>query len=256
MADVVRHYRSGGHTDPGEARALEAVGERRHGTVLDLGVGGGRSTGLLASGAASYVGIDVAPPMLELARRQHPEVDLRLGDARDLRDFPDGSFDLVLFSFNGIDALDHAGRRTAVEEMARVLAPDGRVVLSSLNRDGVSFDERPWTIRSRRPVGVARELALLVRHPVSFLRSLRWYRQTRHDAVDGPDWAMRPMRAHEFRFVVHFAAVPDTVRLLDDGGLVVESAWSERGAAVSLTRTDPDADWVHYVCSARLTPPA
>lgn len=248
MPDVVRRYDGQGHTDPGEALALAAVGDRRRGSVVDLGVGGGRTTALLAAEASSYVGIDVAEGMLRLARRQHPEADLRLGDARRLDGLADGQADLVVFSFNGLDALDHAGRRTAVREMARVVAPTGRVVLSSLNRDGVSYDERPWTIRSRRPAVLVREIALLARHPVDFLRGLAWYRRTRREKSDGPGWSMRPLRAHEFRFVVHFATVPDTVALLREGGLLVEAAWSEQGAAVDPSRRDTGADWVHYVC--------
>jgi ubiquinone/menaquinone biosynthesis C-methylase UbiE len=39
--------------------------------------------------------------------------------------FPAGWFDFVLFSYNGIDFVDHAGRLQVLKEIARVLASGG-----------------------------------------------------------------------------------------------------------------------------------
>lgn len=246
--DVVAQYATCGFSDQGEAEALRAAGDVRRGHVLDLGVGGGRTTGLLAPHAASYVGIDLAPEMVELARSSHAGVDLRVGDAADLSDLPSGRFDLVVFSFNGLDALDHDGRVRSLREMARVLAPAGRLVVSSLNRDGVSFDERPWRMRGRRPREVAVEVARVSRHPGSLVTGLRNYRHTRRQCADRPGWSLRPMRAHEFRFVVHFAPFGATVELLGRCGLAVEAAWSDQGTPLDPTATDVAADYMHYLC--------
>ena len=119
----------------------------RRGRVLDIAVGAGRTTGLLSGQAATYVGVDIAEAMLDLARERFPGVDLRVGDARDLDGLAEVPFDLVVFSFNGIDSLDHHDRRRAMRAMRRVVAPSGRVVLSTFSIDGVSFDERPWSLR-------------------------------------------------------------------------------------------------------------
>src|SRR4051812_21529639 len=179
-ADVVsRSVTATGFTDAGEEAALSSVAQWAHGDVLDLGVGGGRTTGLLEPGARSYVGVDLSSEMLEPARRRHPGVDLRQGDVSDLAGQPDAAYDLVVFSFNGLDALDHAARGPALEGMARVVRPGGRVLFSSLNLDGVSYDERPWRVaggvlsaRFRYHVGHA------ARHPSSVVRSLHNYRRT------------------------------------------------------------------------------
>ena len=185
-ADVVSRFAaSTGFTDPGEAAALRAVAEWAGGDVLDIGVGGGRTTGLLASSARSYVGVDLSSVMLDVARRRHPDVDLRLGDAADLAGLPDAAYDLVVFSFNGLDALDHAGRGAALQAMARVARPDGRVLFSSLNLDGVSYDERPWRVAG----GVLgprfrHHLRYAASHPSSVRRSLHNYRRARQESED------------------------------------------------------------------------
>lgn len=241
-------YLHQGINDPGEAVALAAVAPQLAGDVLDLGVGAGRTTGLLAAGARTYVGVDIAPGMIQAARRRHPGVCLLLGDASDLRDHADDSYDLVLFSHNGLDALDIAGRSAALREMARVLRPGGRVVFSSLNRDGVSYDERPWRPRSLRPRALALEAAVAARHPGRVLRSVAHHRFTRGAVDDGPDWSRRPLREHEFRFLLLFATVPVTVALARGCGLVVEHAWDERAVPVDPAMAGETADWVHYVC--------
>ena len=99
--------------------------------VLDLGVGAGRTTPWLQARAATYVGIDLAPAMVDAARRRHPDVDLRVGDAADLAQLADGVVDVVVFSYNGIDYLDDGARGRALDEVHRVLVPGGTYVFSS-----------------------------------------------------------------------------------------------------------------------------
>src|ERR1041384_93244 len=54
--------------------------------VLDAGCGPGRATALLAQSAASaglpsgsVIGLDLSPGMIAVARRDHPELDFRVG---------------------------------------------------------------------------------------------------------------------------------------------------------------------------------
>src|SRR4051812_49136097 len=83
----------------GELQAPERVIIERfadrveQGTVLDIGVGAGRTTGHLRAISGHYIGIDYAEAMIDRARVAHPDVDLRQGDARDLSAFADGSIE-------------------------------------------------------------------------------------------------------------------------------------------------------------------
>jgi ubiquinone/menaquinone biosynthesis C-methylase UbiE len=104
-------------SDDGE-RPFDAALERIPAAerVLDVGTGTGR--GVLAIAArfpeAEVTGIDVAPAMIEEARRRVPGASFEVGDAAHLP-FEDGSFDLVTHS-NMIPFLD---------EVKRVLQPGG-----------------------------------------------------------------------------------------------------------------------------------
>src|SRR5690606_9331623 len=103
-ADVVASYASTIGLTPAE-RALVDEFVHAGDAVLDLGVGAGRTTPALVERCGRYVGIDVSAAMVDAARRSFPDADLRVGDAADLRDFDDASFDVVVFSYNGIDLL-------------------------------------------------------------------------------------------------------------------------------------------------------
>lgn len=95
--------------------------------LLDVACGPGYVAGLAASRGAIATGVDIAPQMLELARALHPGVDFRAAEAESLP-FADASFDAVVASF----LLPHlADAPAAVAELARVLAPGGRLALST-----------------------------------------------------------------------------------------------------------------------------
>lgn len=152
--DVVASYdRDAGLTEVESMLLLDlALGA----DILDLGVGAGRTTAELARRARSYIGLDVAEPMLEVARRRHPGQSFVLGDASDLGSFATASFDLVVFSYNGIDYLHPVeARLRCMAEMARVVRPGGHVVLSSHHVYGIVKTPTTWT-----PADVTRSLAM------------------------------------------------------------------------------------------------
>lgn len=204
----------GGWLDPGEqAAVLGLAGVARSRPVLDVGVGAGRTTGLLRLLSDEYVGVDYAPAMVERARRAHPGADIRLGDARDLGDLPDGHFALVLCSNNAVDALDRAGRARAMAAMAAKVAPGGALVVQSLNRDGKSYGERPfqWHRPGNPPDLSVRHLARRAfhygRHPAAPVQRAAAFREGSRLAEDHGEWALAPLAAHDFTLLVHFTTL-------------------------------------------------
>jgi SAM-dependent methyltransferase len=128
--------------------------------LLDLGVGTGRTTPALSSAAATYIGVDYAAAMIEQARRLHPKADLRVGDASDLSEFDDASFDVVVFSYNGLDYLHPDGLRArCLNEVRRVLPAGGHFLLTRHNPRGI-IDRLSGAWRPRR---VATELFVAAR---------------------------------------------------------------------------------------------
>jgi ubiquinone/menaquinone biosynthesis C-methylase UbiE len=107
---------------------VTAAGLRATDDVLELGAGTGLVTKLAAPHVRSLLATDLAPGMLDLARRSvrgHPHVQFALVDYGNPLPFLDRSFDVVL---SGLTYFQDA--RSAVSEVARVLKPRGRIALS------------------------------------------------------------------------------------------------------------------------------
>jgi ubiquinone/menaquinone biosynthesis C-methylase UbiE len=123
--------------------------------MLDIGIGGGRTTAHFANRVKQYIGIDYAAAMIETCQNRFPQraqsTEFRVGDVRDLGAFTDQAFDLVLFSYNGLDYIPHEERLKALAEMARVTKSGGLLVFSSHNLMGFGQSPRPkkesWTRR-------------------------------------------------------------------------------------------------------------
>ena len=96
-------------------------------TVLDVGCGPGRTTGLLAERGLRVTGIDLSPGMIEVARRDHPDLNFRVGSMTAL-DVADGSASGVV-SWWSIIHLPRDVVPQAFAEFYRVLAPGGVLLL-------------------------------------------------------------------------------------------------------------------------------
>jgi SAM-dependent methyltransferase len=112
-----------------EAEVLDLLAKRASGVgpVLDVGCGPGRVAGLLAERGVPVIGIDLSPGMLEVARRDHPDLDFRVGTMTAL-DLPDGELGGVI-SWWSIIHLPRDVVPTAFAEFHRVLAPGGVLLL-------------------------------------------------------------------------------------------------------------------------------
>jgi SAM-dependent methyltransferase len=72
--------------------------------------------------------------MVAACRARFPHLRFEVGDVRDLSRFADGLFDVVVFSFNGVDCVGpDAARQRAFAEMRRVCTSGGRLFFSSEN---------------------------------------------------------------------------------------------------------------------------
>jgi SAM-dependent methyltransferase len=110
--------------------------------VLDLGCNTGYGTIRLASSARRLVGADVSPAAIDRARAAFgAKAEWVLFDGAGLP-FPDASFDLV----TGFQLIEHIPEPAPfLAEIARVLRPDGRAVLTTPNA-AIRLDPgmRPW----------------------------------------------------------------------------------------------------------------
>lgn len=126
--------------------------------MLDIGVGGGRTTRHFAPLARTYLGVDYSAAMIARCKLEFPSFRFAVADARRLDFAADESYDLVLFSYNGIDHLDQRERTTALTEMRRL----GMVDIACAGNESGDFvpgddpslprDSNPWIYYvSRKP---------------------------------------------------------------------------------------------------------
>jgi SAM-dependent methyltransferase len=96
-------------------------------TVADVGCGPGRHTVALRERGLDAFGVDLAPGMVEVARRAHPGVPFEVGSMLEL-DRADGELGGVLAAYSIIH-VPRELRARVFAEFFRVLAPGGLVML-------------------------------------------------------------------------------------------------------------------------------
>jgi SAM-dependent methyltransferase len=105
---------------------LDAAGVGSDSQVLDVATGPGPIAAAAATRGADVVGLDFSAAMIAEAKRQHPTIVFREGDAEALP-FAASSFDAVVMNFG----LLHLARPdTAIAEAHRVLRGGGRYALT------------------------------------------------------------------------------------------------------------------------------
>jgi ubiquinone/menaquinone biosynthesis C-methylase UbiE len=123
--------------------------------VLDLGVGGGRTTPYLSRSASRYVGVDYASEMIRVCRSKHPDLEFVVADAADLSAIPSSSLDAVVIAFNGLDyVIPDEKRALCCAECHRVLKPGGVLLFSSHNPRSI-FVRPTWNRERVRTVARA-----------------------------------------------------------------------------------------------------
>ena len=119
-------------------------------TVLDFGCGTGYGTAMLANVAGSALGIDIDSSALEWARRSHRHANLSFQQNGDfLTDFDENAFDLIT-CFEMIEHVTESDQYKAISALARVLKPEGQLLISTPNPEITSlYGANPYHLRER-----------------------------------------------------------------------------------------------------------
>lgn len=118
--------------ESGEA-LVGRIGIRRGMKVLDLGCGDGTTAVPAARLGADVLGVDIARNLVEAGNQRARELGLtnlrfQDGDATNLQDLADASFDLVVSIFGAMFA---PKPHDVAREMVRVTRPGGRIVMGN-----------------------------------------------------------------------------------------------------------------------------
>lgn len=242
--DVVKGYSTESHLFEPEATVLDIFRDRLNNMrMLDIGIGGGRTTCNFAHMAKEYVGIDYSENMVNACKKRFPDLSSSISfmvcDVRSMKIFEDGYFDFILFSYNGIDAISHRDRLKALQEIKRVCKRGGYFCFSSHNLQGIGQLFAPRL--SANPVRTLKKIAryFLLRPTVKKLKRSRY--------------AMIRDGAHNHRLVQYYIKPEEQVEQLKDAGFRNVRVYSLDGKEVedkSRLGTINDMLWLYYLCEA------
>ena len=150
-----------------KARLLLELADRALGTpdeldLLDVGCGTGETDRFLKGRVRSLTGVDVAPGMLERARRSNPWAEYRDYSEGEPLPYGQGTFD-VCFAICVFHHVPREQRIPLIEEMIRVCRPGGLIVLFEHN------PLNPLTRKAVRGCEFDRDAQLLTRRAASKL---------------------------------------------------------------------------------------
>lgn len=231
--------------DPAERRLLaDWEGDYAGKRVLDLGIGTGRTTAMLAPYAAYYLGIDISEAMLAQARANFPHADLRLMDIRAIGALPAGTHDYVLASYAVLDVFEH-DERTAILAAAH----------GALRRGGLfvfSFHNLRWRLAGKPPQP---PVAL---NPLRLARDLRQYAIGRRNYAAraglerrSEDHAMLRDMAHQWRAVFHYTTLKAQIAEVEAIGFEVTAVIGADGRDMARDEDGVDDPMPHLRCRKR-----
>lgn len=206
--DVIDHYCARTSLQPAEQIIFtilaEAMPEMR---MLDIGVGAGRTTRHFSKTVQEYVGVDYSEGMVEYCRDHFKQYRFEVADVREMAYFEDEYFDFILFSYNGLDCVDHEGRLKALREINRICKKGGHFAFSSHNRQSLeSLFHLRWSF-----------------NPFIFYKRLSKYSKLKHANRELPTYnnAMYSLikdGSHDYGLTHYYISPNDQARQLMDSG--------------------------------------
>jgi len=208
--------------------------------VLDIGCGSGRTTAILKNLSSGYIGLDYSLEMVESCRRRFENVRFIHGDVREMNEFKDEEFDYVMFSFNGLDSINHEDRLKGLREIRRVLKQDGLFVFSSHNRNHRYAISHPKMEISMTPCMQAGNL-------VKFFKSTRNRLRNKNHQVFHEQYAIINDVAHNYAMLTYYIDKVNQLSQLEDVGFETIEMYDTLGNMLNLDSDDTDSAWIYYV---------
>ncbi|MEQ1744453.1 MAG: class I SAM-dependent methyltransferase [Saprospiraceae bacterium] len=212
--------------------------------MLDLGIGLGRTTLHFAPLVKEYVGTDYSFGMIKTYQKMFPEtepkIQVRLSDARMMREFESNYFDFILFSFNGIDYISHEDRVDALKEIKRIGKNGGLFVFSTHN---LQYVENLYTIKIHNGLRY------------SAYQCYRYFRLIYENGFPGKyrdkDFAIINDGAHHFKLNTYYIKPTAQVEQLERMGFKNIRLFSlKTGGEVEKARLNGAGkdSWIYYLC--------
>ncbi len=208
--------------------------------VLDIGCGSGRTTAILKNLSNGYVGIDYSLDMIESCRKRFEGVRFLHGDVREMNEFKDEEFDYVIFSFNGLDSINHEDRLKGLREIYRVLKQDCLFVFSSHNRNHRYAISRPEMEFSTMPCKQAGNF-------IKYFKSTCNRLKNKNHQVFEDQYAIINDVAHNYAMLTYYIDKINQLKQLENMGFETIEMYDTLGNTLDINSDDADSAWIYYV---------
>jgi ubiquinone/menaquinone biosynthesis C-methylase UbiE len=215
--------------------------------LLDVGVGAGRTTEYFAGVTKEYIGIDYSENMIRFCRakfKNHPGISFAVADARNLSIYEDKYFDFVLFSYGGLDSVEHKDRIRILNEIWRVTKKDGQFCFSSSNLNSMFQFCRIKLSKNPRVFGrnLIRLLVIRLLNPEMWKIVRGKQRNVDHTMfiVGADNWGLKT-----------YCITPEAkIRQLRDIGFENIRIYDLQGKEIINLKKTVDS-WYYYLCNVR-----
>lgn len=208
------------------------------GSVLDIGIGGGRTTAYLFRKCKTYTGIDYSENFVSASKKKFANADIRLADARDLSVFKNNTFDVVNFSFNGIDYVNLKDREKILSEINRVLKPNGVFLFSTHNLCHETFNKQPWLYKEN-------SFFTNLKTFLKLLPFLPRHISKKKEEFYSKDYAIINDSAHDYSLLTFYTAPSFIKQQLQQSEFTAIEFYSKDAKQENETHLD---DWIFISC--------
>ncbi|MFN5472923.1 MAG: class I SAM-dependent methyltransferase [Pseudanabaena sp.] len=247
--EIVHYYSQLRQLQPAEQTILDLLRDEWSSMkMLDIGVGGGRTTQYFSGVVQEYIGIDYSEEMIAACQQRFRSQSqmFEVVDARDMSQFSDNSFDFILFSFNGIDVVSHRDRLQVLREISRIGKSGGYFFFSSHSLQGLEREFNWKTHVSFNPFKTYVNMIMftLLRF---FNRSISLHQ------VKLSDYAIIQDESHNFRLKQYYVRPQAQLYQLQANFDNIR-IYSWKSGLELLTQQDVSANtdmWLYYLCQIK-----
>lgn len=246
-AGIVKYYGQINYLQPAEQVIIDRLAARLPTMkMLDIGVGAGRTTPYFCDRTADYIGIDSSSEMIEACQKRFPDRQFQVCDARDMSCFETGSFDFILFSFNGIDYVSHLDRLKIIQEIHRISKQGAVFYFSSHN---LQEFETAFNFKSQWSCNPILSYTNLVMCGI-----LRWMnRPLTLTQLRGLSHTIVKDESHQFRLNTYYIRPQEQIKQLNAQFENIQAySWKQGTELTTLADQVANLDqWIYYYCTTK-----
>ncbi len=256
---ISKDYGRRDYLDKSEKAIIKLLGPKlSYMSMLDMGVGGGRTTKYFGPMVKEYIGADYALAMIEICRAKYPGMyEFIEADARYMNRMEYDRFDFVLFSYNGLDSFNHQQRIIALKEIKRILKPGGYFAFSSHNLD---WQELPELFKLNSELA---KLKLKKDTTIMFLRSYirAGFKNLKLNLLNksiSMERLIKKLRQNKKGYLydnslngkasIYYITPNEQYRQLEEIGFTDIKSFSKQGEQTRSLNKLNEAPWIYYLC--------